>query len=81
MKLPQKLRRFLDGKGFEIVKVSRGTVIAPLLSHEGEKVVLVNGKPHWEVEREGRWVRVKLQRRWDAVAVENEYGAFLFVAV
>jgi hypothetical protein len=81
MKLPRKIRRFLDGKGYEVVEVSRGTVIAPLLSNEGERVAIVNGKPHWEAEGGGRWVRVKLQRRWDAVAVENERDAILFVAV
>ena len=81
MKLPKKISRFLDGKGYEVVKVSRGTVIAPLLSREDEKVTLVNGRPLWEVEEKGRWVRVKLQRRWDAVAVENERDAILFVAV
>jgi hypothetical protein len=78
MKLPEKLRRFLEKKGYEVVEVPRGTVVAPLLPHE-EKVTIVNGKPHWDVE--GRWVRVKLQRRWDAVAVENERDAILFVAV
>jgi hypothetical protein len=74
-----KVRRFVEGKGYEVVTVERGTIIAPLLS-EGEKVTLVNGKPEWEVEN-GRWVRVKLTRKWDSVAVENENCAILFVAV
>jgi hypothetical protein len=78
MKLPEKIRRFLKGKGYEVVEVPCGTVIAPLLLDE-EKVTIVNGKPHWDAE--GRWVRVKLQRRWDAVAVENERDAILFVAI
>jgi hypothetical protein len=81
MRLPEKIRKFLSGKGYEIVEVKRGAVIAPLLSDEGERVILVNGKPEWEVEENGRWVRVRLQRRWDAVAVENERDAILFVAV
>jgi hypothetical protein len=80
MRLPAKVRRFVDGKGYEVVEVPCGTVIAPLLCCEGERVTIVNGKPHWEVEK-GRWVRVTLQRRWDAVAVENERDAILFVAV
>jgi hypothetical protein len=81
MRFPAKIRHFLDGKGYEVVEVKQGTVIAPLLSDEGEKVTIVNGKPQWEVEEGGRWVRVKLERKWDAVAVENGSSAILFVAV
>lgn len=81
MKLPRKIRKFVEGTGFEMVKVPRGTVISPLLSHEGERVVIVNGKPQWEVEERGRWVRVRLQRRWDAIAVENERDAILFISL
>jgi len=78
--LPKKVRQFIEGKGYEIVEVERGAVISPLLSREGEKVILVNGRPEWSTEGGGRWVRVTLGRRGDAIAVESDEVALLFIA-
>jgi hypothetical protein len=77
MKLPRKVRQFIEGKGYEIVEVLRGAVISPLLS---EKVTVVNGRPEWSTEGRGRWVRVKLMCKGDAIAVENDEVALLFIA-
>jgi hypothetical protein len=80
MKLPKKVRQFIESKGYEIIEVERGAVISPLLAGEGEKVILVNGKPQWSTEGGGKWVRVTLTKKGDAIAVEDEHAALLFVA-
>ena len=80
MKLPRKVRQFIEGKGYEIVEVERGAAISPLLSRDREKVTIVNGRPEWSTEGGGRWVQVKLVNKGDAIAVESDEVALLFIA-